>query len=315
MSSINKIVLKGTSRISLHERFTKLKFDIGRASTGSAPAVPAPSLVYQHTPMPVKIEDGGYIRSDISSRGRQERQSYSPTPIRSSRSRPRARTPDQPRYSANRRMRSLSPMERMRRNISPEPRRSRRDDPNPNLFSTNRVKKKSVYLRLGVRPERSLADRMSSGIPVWTQSRDSGWGGGRQLSRSQSSHSLNRWNSQGSLENSYNDVPRYQQNNNRRFRGGRGGQRNFAYNRQGRWRYGQGWFGGQRRGGFRGNNRYNKRGRGRGARGAGGAWTNRFQRQPTAKREDLDAELDAYMSNTRGVLDTQLDGYMSQVQS
>jgi len=315
MASINKIVLKGTSRMSLHERFTKLKFDTGRAS--AAPAAPASSLVYQHTPIPVKSEDGGYIRSE-SSRGRQDREEYTPTPIRSSRSRPRARTPDQPRYSA-RRMRSLSPMERLRSRISPEPRRSRRDDPNPNLFSTNRVKKKSVYLRLGVRPHSSLADRMSSGIPVWNpQSRDSAWGGGRQLSRSQSSHSLNRWNSQGSLENSYNNIPRYQQNN-RRFRGGRGGRRNFAYNRQGRWRYGQGWFGGQRRrgGGFRGGNNRgynNKRGGGRGG-GGGGAWTNRFQRQAPAKREDLDAELDAYMSNTRGVLDTQLDSYMTQAQS
>jgi len=294
--------------MSLHERFTKLKFDKPTVAQSSSQAPPASSsLVYKHKPIPVKTEDGGYIRSDYSPpRGR--RPTYSPTPIRSSR--PRTRTPDQPRYSA-RRMRSVSPMERIRRNISPQGRRSRYDDRNPNLFSTNRVKKKSVYLRLGVRPRSSLADRMSDGIPVWTQHRQTSWGGGG-MSRSQSSHSLNRWNSQGSLENSY-DVPRYQLNSNRRFRGNRGqrggGRRNFAYNNQGRWRYGQGWFGRRRggQGGNRGGNRYNNR-RGGGNRGG---WTSRFSRPAPAKREDLDAELDAYMANTRGVLDNQLDSYMA----
>eukprot|EP00088_Acartia_fossae_P006666 TRINITY_DN13077_c0_g1_i1.p1 TRINITY_DN13077_c0_g1~~TRINITY_DN13077_c0_g1_i1.p1 ORF type:complete len:316 (+),score=90.49 TRINITY_DN13077_c0_g1_i1:111-1058(+) len=310
MSSINKIVLKGTGRMSLHERFTKLKFDGsgGRGGSGMAHHNPRPLS----PPRPIKIEDDDYRPPAPPNRSNfRSGQGYSPPPGRVSR--PRARTPDQPRYSA-RRMRSMSPMTRMRRAISPDNRRSRRDDPKPNIFSTNRVQKKSVYLRLGVRPRNSnLADRMSSGIPVWSQSRQSNWrggGGGFRMSRAQSTQSLNRWSSQGSL-NSY-EIPRYQMNNNRRFGrgrggGGGGGRRNFAYNRAGRFRYGQGWFGGRRRGG-----------RGGGGRGGRGGWSSRFrqrrgggQYQPPPKREDLDAELDAYMAGSRGVLDREIDSYMS----
>lgn len=285
--------------MSLHERFTKLKFDGSRASLATSQAVAA------HKPAPVKsevIDVEEYNPRDnysLYSRGR----NYSPAAARPTRGpRPRTRTPDQPRYSA-RRMRSLSPVSRHGHTYSPEHRRSayKDDRSSSNLFSTHRVKKKSVYLRLGVRP-RSLADRMSDGIPVWAKPRQSGggWssGAGWGMSRSRSQNSLNRWSSQTSV-NSGPDIPRYHQNNRRFNRGGRGGgRRNFAYNRYGRWRYGQGWFGRRNRGGGGGGYR------GRGGRGG-------YRRQPPPRREDLDAELDKYMAGTRGVLDRDLDTYMS----
>lgn len=56
------------------------------------------------------------------------------------------------------------------------------------------------------------------------------------------------------------------------------------------------------RGGFVGRGRG---GRGRGGRGRGGAG-------PQVTREQLDNQLDAYMSKTKGHLDAELDAYMAQ---
>ncbi|KAM9306657.1 chromatin target of PRMT1a isoform 2-T2 [Pholidichthys leucotaenia] len=56
------------------------------------------------------------------------------------------------------------------------------------------------------------------------------------------------------------------------------------------------------RGGLRGRGGFRGRGRGRG-RGIG---------RPTVTREQLDNQLDAYMSKTKGHLDAELDAYMAQ---
>lgn len=58
------------------------------------------------------------------------------------------------------------------------------------------------------------------------------------------------------------------------------------------------------RGGMRGRGGFAGRGRGRGrGRGAG---------RPIVTREQLDNQLDAYMSKTKGHLDAELDAYMAQ---
>lgn len=58
------------------------------------------------------------------------------------------------------------------------------------------------------------------------------------------------------------------------------------------------------RGGLRGRGGFLGRGRGRGrGRGAG---------RPVVTREQLDNQLDAYMSKTKGHLDAELDAYMAQ---
>ncbi|XP_056335275.1 chromatin target of PRMT1a [Danio aesculapii] len=62
--------------------------------------------------------------------------------------------------------------------------------------------------------------------------------------------------------------------------------------------------GGRGRGGMRGRGGFAGRGRGRGrGRGAG---------RPIVTREQLDNQLDAYMSKTKGHLDAELDAYMAQ---
>uniref|UniRef100_A0A671SK40 Chromatin target of PRMT1 protein-like n=1 Tax=Sinocyclocheilus anshuiensis TaxID=1608454 RepID=A0A671SK40_9TELE len=62
--------------------------------------------------------------------------------------------------------------------------------------------------------------------------------------------------------------------------------------------------GGRGRGGLRGRGGFAGRGRGRGrGRGAG---------RPVVTREQLDNQLDAYMSKTKGHLDAELDAYMAQ---
>lgn len=61
------------------------------------------------------------------------------------------------------------------------------------------------------------------------------------------------------------------------------------------------------RGGLRGRGGFPVRGRGRGrGRGAG---------RPIVTREQLDNQLDAYMSKTKGNLDAELDAYMAQADS
>ncbi|XP_051519258.1 chromatin target of PRMT1 protein-like [Myxocyprinus asiaticus] len=66
----------------------------------------------------------------------------------------------------------------------------------------------------------------------------------------------------------------------------------------------RGAFGGRGRGGLRGRGGFAGRGRGRGrGRGAG---------RPVVTREQLDNQLDAYMSKTKGHLDAELDAYMAQ---
>uniref|UniRef100_A0A3B1ILA0 Chromatin target of PRMT1a n=1 Tax=Astyanax mexicanus TaxID=7994 RepID=A0A3B1ILA0_ASTMX len=61
---------------------------------------------------------------------------------------------------------------------------------------------------------------------------------------------------------------------------------------------------GRGRGGLRGRGGFVARGRGRGrGRGAG---------RPVVTREQLDNQLDAYMSKTKGHLDAELDAYMAQ---
>lgn len=58
------------------------------------------------------------------------------------------------------------------------------------------------------------------------------------------------------------------------------------------------------RGGLRGRGGFLGKGRGRGrGRGAG---------RPAITREQLDNQLDAYMSKTKGHLDAELDAYMAQ---
>ncbi|KAF7686462.1 chromatin target of PRMT1 protein [Silurus meridionalis] len=60
------------------------------------------------------------------------------------------------------------------------------------------------------------------------------------------------------------------------------------------------------RGGLRGRGGFLGRGRGRGGRGGRGAG------RPVVTREQLDNQLDAYMSKTKGHLDAELDAYMAQ---
>ncbi|XP_030644794.1 chromatin target of PRMT1a [Chanos chanos] len=67
---------------------------------------------------------------------------------------------------------------------------------------------------------------------------------------------------------------------------------------------GRGGAGGRGRGGLKGRGGFAGRGRGRGrGRGAG---------RPVVTREQLDNQLDAYMSKTKGHLDAELDAYMAQ---
>lgn len=62
-------------------------------------------------------------------------------------------------------------------------------------------------------------------------------------------------------------------------------------------------------GGFRNRNRW-----GQGRRGRGGRWRRGGQRRqpPPPSREQLDKEIDSYMSETKGFLDKQLDDYMME---
>lgn len=53
------------------------------------------------------------------------------------------------------------------------------------------------------------------------------------------------------------------------------------------------------------------RGRG-GFAGRGGRGRGRGVNRPTVTREQLDNQLDAYMSKTKGHLDAELDAYMAQ---
>lgn len=62
-------------------------------------------------------------------------------------------------------------------------------------------------------------------------------------------------------------------------------------------------------GSWRGNRRGGGRFRGRQSRGGG---RGRYPAQPKMTKEELDAQLDSYMSNTKTVLDRDLDAYMSQ---
>lgn len=66
---------------------------------------------------------------------------------------------------------------------------------------------------------------------------------------------------------------------------------------------------GRRRGSWRGRG-VGQRG-GRGFRG-GGRRGRGYARQPKMTKEELDAQLDSYMSKTKTVLDRDLDAYMSQ---
>lgn len=77
-------------------------------------------------------------------------------------------------------------------------------------------------------------------------------------------------------------------------------------NRGGRQQSGRGAATTSNRGGFRG-----RRGgmRGRGGRGGRG---NATKKPVMPSKEELDMELDKYMSNTRSYLDKQLDQYMAQ---
>jgi len=294
--SINKVVLKGTGRMSLHERFTQLKFDQKSvqqqqpvqqiARVQSAPRVQP--RAHQSVPRPYEYKQ-----------------------------RVRSRTPDMPRYDP-RRQRSISPAPaRFKRSISParfsrSPAVRNQSAPTRNpygvrsstVLAANRIRKKSVYLRLGVRPGSS--PRMSSGIPVWAEpymaprEQIQSWYGHRTggISRSNSSASLNRWNSQGSL-NSF-DAPR-----------------SPRYQTQRRWGGGGGWRGGRRNNNFgrnRGGNRWSfggGRGRGGRGRGWGGGRGRGGRRPPPPSREELDKELDSYMAGTKGLLDQEMDEYMA----
>jgi len=325
----HKLVLKGTGRMSLHDRFTQLKFRVN----SPPPLQPA----VQHQP-PVHV--GGSGRSYGSSSQAMRTPPYVPTKMSHTSgmraygySPSRARTPDLPRYAARRR--SLSPIPRSQRSQvsrnrsagdswSQSSRNQQTQHKNnygvksPTLMA-NRIKKKSVYLRLGVRPGTSAArERMSSGIPVWARAftNQQNRFGRKGFARSNSSASLNRWNSQGSI-NSF-DAPRYPTF--RRYRGFWGGRGGFRNNRS--WRGSSGGGGGGARwrtfgrqrfyGGARQFNR-SRGGRGRSARrGAGGAVGGGAQKPAPPNREQLDKELDAYMAATKGVLDNDMDAYMSQ---
>ncbi|XP_023343186.1 chromatin target of PRMT1 protein isoform X2 [Eurytemora carolleeae] len=283
--SVNKLVLKGTGKMSLHERFTQLSSQIVKQEIKPQPQFTRQSQISRQT-----------------SHSTMRSYEYSP-------STPRSRTPDQPRYAPRRR--SESPVGRMSRPRN-QPLRSPYGvsvRPSSTVLAANRIKKKSVYLRLGVRPT------MSSGIPVWAEpyTPRQNMGGMRSaqsgLSRSTSMNSLSRWNSQTSLHSF--DTPRYQTPRRYggygggaygRFRGGRRPFNNFG--RDGRRRFGRGRFGGG--GGNWG------RGRGRGRRGGGGGrGRGQGRKQPQPSREELDKELDSYMAGTRGLLDQEMDNYMA----
>jgi len=277
--SIHKVVLKGTGKISLHERFTQLKFE---QKPVPQQAAPPPSRSYGQSQSALRGYGGA---------------------------KPRSRTPDQPRYSAARR-RSESPpvsrfnsrapaqrLQQQQQQLRNQSSMYSRKSSSSTMLAANRIKKKSVYLRLGVRPGQRFAPK----IPVWeepyTPPRQS-YG----MSRSASMNSLSRWNSQGSL-NSYSSFPRYQQNR-RRFNGGGGYRGDFRGGRRRNFAYGRG--GGRRR--FGGNRFGGGRGRFRGGRGRGRG------NPPPPTREQLDSELDGYMAGARNLLDQELDTYMADKQ-
>ena len=53
-----------------------------------------------------------------------------------------------------------------------------------------------------------------------------------------------------------------------------------------------------------------------GRRGRGGRWRRGGRSQgPPPSKEQLDKEIDSYMSETKGFLDKQLDQYMSEAQN
>lgn len=142
--------------------------------------------------------------------------------------------------------------------------------PSATMLAANRIKKKSIHQRLGVRSRISLPPQSTYNI-YEPPSRRSGMG------------FLDRWGSGGSLR--------------------QGPRRWQGFRRQGRFgarRRGGRWFGGyQRRWGQRGSLRI------RGGRRAG----RRFE-PPPPSREQLDKELDSYMAGTKSVLDKEMDDYM-----
>lgn len=322
--SIHKIVVKGTGKMSLHERFTQLRFDQKATSVTakaagatrssyvsdySAPSYSPPRarLVPHYPPppraaSPVRYSSAVAARRPVASYAvvRSEpvnpwsARSYSIAAAATRVARPAVRSSVMVGRSQQPGSSSLGVMKRV-------------PSQSASMIAAAKLKKKSIHQRLGVRPA----------VPTWQESRlyrsaSTGslarWGSSGNLSRWSSQGYLSRWSSNGSL-NSTSGYGGYRPRwggYNRRGRsswgGGYWGRRqqseNNGFDRGGRWRFGGGGGGG----------RYNRWGR----RGRGGGWRGGNQRrQPPPSREELDKELDAYMAGTRGVLDKEMDDYMS----
>ena len=238
---INKLVVRGSTKISLHDRFTRLQ---------RVEPEPQPPPPQRAAPRPAPVQKTHFNRGVGYP-------SYSAPP-----SPPLYHPASRYQHPGNRDVDRYTTMQ-----------------------AALKLKRRSmVHNRLGMR--RGTQPYYSAPPPASASHWRSGRGG--YFNRYQSNRRASQYNSTMSLHS-------------------QGGGPRFPYRRRGGYfspRGGVGRFRGAGRRGYRGRG-YGGRGRGRGGYG----------RVPPPKKEDLDAQLDQYMSKTRGTLDHELDEYMKQKDS
>jgi len=263
--NLNKLVLKGTGKISLHDRFTQLSkiqvnpktSDWGDHEDGySEPMGNGVSRYGRGASEGVLRRPKAAFASNGYSKYAPQPRQPSPTIIR-----PAPRPTSMPHMSQQYRERSVDRERLLYR-------------PSAAVSAARNLKRKSIQQRLGVKARLTMpVYRPGAGL----QSNNRLLGGAR------------RWGSTESVNS--NNVVRRRWNN---F-GRRGGYFNRGIRR---WQ------------GFKMRN--NRRGQGWRGRG-GGRWRRGGRNQgPPPSKEQLDKELDSYMSGTKAFLDRQLDDYMME---
>jgi len=309
--SINELVVRGSTSISLHERFTSLRRG-GVTSQGPSPndqvndslynrngydePSPGPALrgatsVPSYTPS-VKIESlrrGGYFRSDVSnvSAPPPHFERYNPE-------QPHYQPPLRRGFSHNYNFNDDSGFDGNRLHPTPyspgysnsyysnfTPRRT------PAAEAALRLKRRSLKQRLGVRPMFDNTNWNRNSNPGGGYLRFNGryrnkgfargrWNNGRWLRGRggfrQRSRSMGRWGSTASLASDGMGKSRRPRSNS---------------------------FSGRRTG-------WNRGGRGRGRRG----WRSSDGKPPT--KEELDQQIDSYMASSKSAMDKELDTYMQE---
>jgi len=309
--SINDLVVRGSTSISLHERFTSLRRGgvtsqgqsannqvnnglynrNGFDETSPGPALRGATSVPNYTPT-VKMESlrrGGYFRSDVPSRSAPPPPHYE----RYNPEQPHYQPPLRREYSHNYNFSDDSGFDRNRltpAQYSPgysnsyyanfTPRRT------PAAEAALRLKRRSLKQRLGVRPtfDNTSWNRNNPGggyLRFYGRYRNKGfvrgrWNNGRWLRGRGGfrprSRSMGRWGSTASLASDGMGKGRRPRSNS---------------------------FSGRRTG-------WNRGGRGRGRRG----WRSSDGKPPT--KEELDQQIDSYMASSKSAMDKELDTYMQE---